>query len=373
MSEYLLPLEKPQPDVEAFVRSMKGEIVPARVPFVEYIVDDVLMKPLLERMGRSWVDPPAEGTHGTADARPSRDPAYWDNFIAFWHHMGYPYVRLEVSLGFPYAHRAVADTATGVEADRSWPDQHHGKITSWDDFESYPWPQVENFDFWPFEYLASHLPEGMGLIANHAGGPLEWTSHILSYEGLSMMLYDDPALVQAICDRIGGLSLEVYKHLVELPNMVAVFPGDDMGFKTGTLIHPDHLRRLNLPWHQKYAALAHEHGLLYFLHSCGQLSAIMDDLIDVVGVDAKHSYEDAICPVTEMYERYHERMGLLGGIDIDVLTRASEPELRAYVRRVLDVCASRGRYALGSGNSVPSYIPLDNYLIMLDEGLRWGK
>jgi uroporphyrinogen decarboxylase len=60
-------------------------------------------------------------------------------------------------------------------------------------------------------------------------------------------------------------------------------------------------------------------------------------------------------------------------VDINVLTRAEEPELRAYVRRILDHCAPGGRYALGSGNSIPSYIPLGNYLAMMEEGMRWGS
>lgn len=373
MSNYLVPLENPQPDAEAFVASMKGESIPSRVPFVEYLVDDLLMRPLLESMGRTWVAPPAQGSHGTADAAPSRNPAYWDNFIEFWYRMGYPYVRLELSLPFARPLLRTADTATGAQGDRLWADYHHGGIQSWEDFESYPWPQVSDFDFWPYEYISQHLPEGLGYIANHGGGPLEWTSHLLGYEQMALLLHDDPELVGAVAEKVGSLCEEFYRHLLELPGLIAIFPGDDMGFRSGTLIRPEDLRQYTLPWHRRYAAMAHEKGLLYFLHSCGQLSAIMDDLIDDVGIDAKHSHEDAITPVTEMYDRYHDRIGLLGGVDIDVLTRADEPTLRAYVRRILDHCAPGGRYALGSGNSIPSYIPLENYLIMLDEGLRWGN
>jgi len=44
-------------------------------------------------------------------------------------------------------------------------------------------------------------------------------------------------------------------------------------------------------------------------------------------------------------------------------------DLRKYVRSVINACAPRGRFAVGSGNSIPSYIPLENYLTMLDEAL----
>jgi uroporphyrinogen decarboxylase len=31
-----------------------------------------------------------------------------------------------------------------------------------------------------------------------------------------------------------------------------------------------------------------------------------------------------------------------------------------------------GRYALGSGNSVANYVPIENYFAMLEEGWRLG-
>jgi uroporphyrinogen decarboxylase len=40
------------------------------------------------------------------------------------------------------------------------------------------------------------------------------------------------------------------------------------------------------------------------------------------------------------------------------------------VRGQLDTCAGKG-YALGAGNSVANYIPLGNYLAMLDEGKKF--
>ena len=70
-----------------------------------------------------------------------------------------------------------------------------------------------------------------------------------------------------------------------------------------------------------------------------------------------------------MYRRYHDRIALLGGVDLNMLTRAEPADLRKYVRGIIDA-NSGGRYAIGSGNSIPSYIPVTNYLTMLDEGLR---
>jgi uroporphyrinogen decarboxylase len=37
----------------------------------------------------------------------------------------------------------------------------------------------------------------------------------------------------------------------------------------------------------------------------------------------------------------------------------------------MTICGARGRFAVGSGNSIPSYIPLENYLTMVDTALTF--
>jgi uroporphyrinogen decarboxylase len=358
-----IPVGRPKPDARRFVRAMLGEVTPERPPLVEYIVDPVIMKPVLtDLIGREWVDPlPGDRV---SQAR------YWDNFIAFWQHMGYDFVRLEIGLGFPTKHVVGRDPSPGVDRDRSWVDQHHGTIADWADFEQYAWPELGKADLFPLEYVNNHLPEGMGLISSHGGGVYEHISAIFSYENLCLLLYDDPALVKAVTDRVGELMAEYYDWLLGLDRLIVVFPGDDMGFRSGTLIAPDQLRTLTLLWHRRFAAMAHTKGLPYFLHSCGNLRAIMDDLIEDVGIDGKHSYEDAILPAAEAQAEWGDRIAILGGVDVDVLGRQDAETVRAYVRRLIDTCGPRGRFAVGSGNSIPSYIPVQNYLTMVDEANR---
>ena len=91
---------------------------------------------------------------------------------------------------------------------------------------------------------------------------------------------------------------------------------------------------------------------------------------DLIGIDAKHSFENAIMPVEEFQALYGDRIGVLGGVDVDILGRGSPELVRAEVRRIISACHPRGRFCIGSGNSIPSYIPVENYLAMLDEALR---
>ena len=70
-----------------------------------------------------------------------------------------------------------------------------------------------------------------------------------------------------------------------------------MGFRTGPLIGPDDMRELHPPRPSPDGKLAHEAGKLYLLHSCGKLELIMEDLIEDVRIDARHSFEETAEPV----------------------------------------------------------------------------
>lgn len=357
-----VPVKKPAPDAAGFIDIIMGRARPLRTPLVEYIVDDIVMRPIVENLlGRRWT------TYGAS--RDSRT-ACLDNFIAFWLAMGYDCVRFETGLPFVEHRLDAADPAPGSDKLRSWNDQHHGAVTTWEDFERYPWPQVKDFDFSDMEYINAHLPDGMGWMSCHAGGVFEHLSSIMSIEGLALAVCEQPDLVRAVADRVGDLLVAYHCRLAEFDRLVAHFQGDDMGFRTQTLIGPEQLREYCLPWHKRIAEVAHGAGRPYFLHSCGNLFAIMDALIEDVGIDAKHSYEDAIMPVEQFQEKYGGRIGVLGGLDINILAGGTPDEVRSRTRRLIETCGSRGRYAIGSGNSVPSYVPVENYLAMIDEANR---
>ena len=66
---------------------------------------------------------------------------------------------------------------------------------------------------------------------------------------------------------------------------------------------------------------------------------------------------------------YGERIAVLGGVDINILANGTTDEVRERTRYLIETCSSRGKYAIGSGNSIPSYVPVKNYLAMVDEAL----
>ncbi|MBP5206964.1 MAG: hypothetical protein J6330_00735, partial [Clostridia bacterium] len=140
--------------------------------------------------------------------------------------------------------------------------------------------------------------------------------------------------------------------------------GDDLGYKSNTLMPHDDIRTHIIPQYKRVIDMVHAGGKPFLLHSCGSIFGVFDDLI-AAGIDAKHSNEDQIAPFTEWVERYGDRIGNFGGVDVDVLCHCSEKEIGERVREILKKCEGRGGIAFGSGNSIAGYVPVENYLAML--------
>ncbi len=276
-------------------------------------------------------------------------------------HMHHASVRAhEYGLEFPYSHAHEARE----RGQQTISLNDRAMIAEPSDVASYPWPDVEAVDYGVLERVAPFLPGNMRLLADAPMGVLELTIRLMGYENMCVSLIEDPAFFKDVSSRIGKILFDHYARAVAYPSVQGLMLNDDWGFNTQTMISPADLRRYVIPWHRVYARLAHERGKVAVMHSCGQLERVYEDIIEDIGIDGKHSYEDAITPVEDMYEAYKGRMAILGGMDINYLCTAAPETIYRRCRAMIDRARADGGYALGSGNSIPSYIPIASWQAM---------
>ena len=353
-----------RPDISEMLDVLMRRRLPKRVHHVELFLDEEIKNAVIERFELC------------ADLDRSDRLFEIKRDVALSSFLGYDMFRVGIARKTVFHTTTIAAPDTTAQrgqerAARDWQEEHAGLIQSWKDFDSYHWPQVSDIDFAPLEWLERNLPPTMGCyeLTAHI---FEILSFLLGYETLCYAVVDQPDLVDAILEKAGTFYVDFTRALVDFSRVAVVWGSDDLGFRTGTMMSPEFLRAKILPWHKRCAEVAHAKRKPYLLHSCGNLEQIMEDLISDVGMDAKHSFEDAILPVTEAKRRYGNRVALLGGVDMDFLCRSEEAAVRQRVRDTLKVCARGGGYCLGTGNTAANYVPLDNYLSMIDEGRRFA-
>jgi uroporphyrinogen decarboxylase len=382
-----IPIKNPRPDFETLAGVLKGETIPHRVISAELLIDEEVKKYIIENyFHEKNIPPPSSQRFGSSDKESTRRNSpefktacqtYHRHLIDFYYRMGYHFIPdLEFYLNFSALNlvsRVGKDTALLSRGDRFWAQEGRGMVQSWDDFEKFPWDTAKNMlsDYGDhLEFLSKNLPGGMKIAAQAAlfEPVMEW---LLGYEGLFYSAHDQPDLVEAVFNRYGRLIHESYLIAASVDGVGVIWHGDDLGYKTSTLLSPEHLKKWVFPWFKKYGEIAHSHNKPFWYHCCGNKYAIMQDLIEDVKIDALHAFEDQCCPVTDFKQKYGKQIGLIGGVDIDKLTRLDEQQLRKYTRTILDTCMEGGRYVFGSGNSICNFVPVKNYMIMLDESYRW--
>ncbi len=274
---------------------------------------------------------------------------------------GYDYTSTHASaLTFPTKPRAGASTISLNDG---------FVITDERSFEAYKWPDPKDFDSSHLEKIGAELPGNMKLMLMGPSGVLENVIALTGYDNLCYMLYEQPDLAQAIFDNVGRVLVAYYQEAAHYDSVGLLMSNDDWGFNTQTFLSPEMMRQYVFPWHKKIVEVGHALGKPVVLHSCGALGAVMQDVVDM-GYDGKHSYEDVIQPVESFYEQWQGKIAVLGGMDIDFLVRRSPAEIKARAKSMLERTQARGGYALGTGNSVPEYIPLDHYLAMTEAALE---
>jgi uroporphyrinogen decarboxylase len=70
--------------------------------------------------------------------------------------------------------------------------------------------------------------------------------------------------------------------------------------------------------------------------------------------------------LADVKNRYGKKLCLIGNIDVDLLSRGTIGEIRNNVYKNIEEAGFDGGYCVGSGNSIPEYVKLENYIAMIE-------
>ena len=293
--------------------------------------------------------------------------------VEFWQRAGYDYVVMRVG-GQPVPDVAVGGdkglAAMGGPSHRWARPTGNGAVTSWQQFESYPYIAIDDIDFSPIDDYARCLPDAMQIMLNV--GPLfsgVWRT--MGLEVFSMALVDTPDLVKAVHDKLGELIVLITERALEHPRVGGIWLGDDIAYSEALMAAPEVLRAYTFPWYAQVGELCRGAGKPLVYHSDGNLTEVIEDLIDA-GINALNPIEPKAMDIVELKKRLGGRLALIGNVDVDTLSRGTPEEVVKETRRLLREVAPGGGYCLASSNSIPYYVPVENWIAMVNTALAEG-
>ena len=339
------------PDFSRFEAAVTRQTLPDRVPNAEVNVEIEVMEAFLGCQIRDL-----------------------KTYASFWEKAGYDYALLQVR-GQPIHDASQIKVTEGVltaaQKDSSVSIDGSSGIQNDKMFEDYPWIGPQNVYYRDIDLIKGHLPEGMKLIVNH-GPQFQSLFRMMGIEALSVALVENPALVGAIAEKVGELSVNIVESLLQRDWVGGIWYGDDMGYTGGLIVSPAVLRQYVFPYFKRMGDLCRQYDKLFILHSDGKLVQVMDDFIDC-GFQAIHPNEPTSVDIGELKGKWGDRLSFLGNIDMGMLTVGTPDDVIAAARNLIDNVGPGGGYGLGSGNSVATYVKLENYKAMLETVREYGR
>lgn len=331
-----------KPDLEAFLASLNKEKT-NRIPIAELGIHPIIKEKLIDRKINTINDE-----------------------IEFWLSAGYDYVKLQPKVNF-IIHKEEYQKNYYVEdksINRSWSSEESGIITNDEDFENYSFPSKEEIDYSNFEIASKHIPDNFGIIGQY-GDIFTMTWELMGFENFSIALFENYDLVKKINKSLGETIVDMFKNMVSIPEVSAIWYSDDIAFASGLMVSKDTLNDLLFPWLEKIGSLARDYDKPFIYHSDGLLYDVMDKIIEC-GVTVLHPIEPKAMDIKEVKIKYGERLALIGNIDVDLLSRGEKKDVVKAVINNIETVGLDGGYCVGSGNSIPEYVKYENYLAMIE-------
>ena len=246
------------------------------------------------------------------------------------------------------------------------------RITTMDEFQAYPWPDPNDYDY-------SVIAEQIERVKDYAvcvgsSGKIDIINSVGRGRGMEQVLVDiitEDEVGVAIIDRRVDYYYEWCKRCLEAGQgkIDVLYVGEDLGSQKGSTMSPACFRSFFRPRIEKFYKLAHDHGALAMMHSCGSTRAVQPQLIDM-GLDILESVQPE--PVgmdpEELKAEFGDKLTYCGLISTQqTLPRGTVEECRAEARHRIDVIGKGGGYIFAPAHCIQPDTPLENILAIYEE------
>lgn len=186
------------------------------------------------------------------------------------------------------------------------------------------------------------------------------------FDNLLMDPYVEPAGFARLRDRITEIHLGMVDQWLRR-KVDGIFFSDDWGTQRALLMDPRDWRRLYKPAYRRLFDRVRAGGAHVWLHSCGDVRAILPDLLDL-GLSVLHPVQPQAMDLAELAREFGGKVCFYGGIDSQgVLITGTPVDVRDEVRRVVDLLGGPdGGYIGAPSQTVMPETPLDNVIAALE-------
>jgi uroporphyrinogen decarboxylase len=225
-----------------------------------------------------------------------------------------------------------------------------------------------------YSALAEYVQRFKGdkLITYNIVDMFETTKCLLGFQHFLLSVNQDLELLKSAYGVVTDWIIEVARKAVDRGAEMIIINGD-LGFKTGTFIHPRVLGEIHMPHLHIVAEAIKDRRAYVFYHSHGNIWRVLDQIVHT-GVDVIHplATEDQM-DIGIVKKVFGSRVAVAGNISTDLLSRGSPADVERETRKTMEETAAGGGYVLMAAASIHSGVKPQNYRMMVDTVHRYGS
>jgi len=353
-----------EPNIERLLATFRGEKTD-RVPIFETLIEDKHVTYMLGRKVGNTLGATGDVAKGTTDETAQARPMDPKDYIEVCNTIGQDVILME-ALWAPLR-KIGEDGKPHIITDRS--------IKSKKDIKKIIPPTQKDVEL-KINFLKEYLNavKGTKIGVSILTGCFFQVNYefVVGLTDFMVKTYEDRDFVEELMDIAVDYYVKVAKAACDL-GISFLFVADDVAFKTGLFIPPKLFKELWRPRMEKIIAPALDKGIPVMYHSDGKLDDIMDMLIDM-GISCVNPMDPYAIDYRDYKKRYGDKICLSGNIDIEFpLSKGTPEDVEKDVIEHLKVMMPGGRYVFGSSHSIVNYIPIENYVAMVNALHKYGR
>ena len=242
--------------------------------------------------------------------------------------------------------------------------------------DAYPWPDADRYDFDEAAQVAAAQGERYALRGPYFFPLFCRLCDLFGMQEAMLRLLLQPAIFEDALERVFRYTYEHSRRLLgacgeRLPILCL---GDDFATQRGMMISPAHWRKYLKPRYARLFELGKRSGKFIWFHSCGDITAVLPDLIDI-GMDVWETVQlhTLSLPAAMLKREYGRHITFFGGVNTQRLPFAAPMQVRDEVRRCIDALGKGGGYICGPDHHIKPDVSAVNTVALFETARSYQK